>query len=404
MSRALTHEHLHEVAAAHREEGHAGLAGHSLGQQGLAGARRTYEECPLGNLSTQFGVFLGVLQEVDNLLHLFLRTHLAGHVLERDAQVVALLIHLGLALAHAEHATAGSSAHPAEEDDHQGHEEHHPGQVDDGVEHVAVFLVLVGDVAIELARLLGLVEELLHVVDRTELHLDVGVGTGLLDVGLEDILDELGLHVHAERLLRAVHNHLVGSAFRHPVLEIVIVVGLGYAALCPSGRGTAVAIAGEKQHAERNDDTDVNPVHVELGHVRLVLVILFHLVDLCLDGSKNDDCGSVKVGQVLQVGVRPEGLQTVEVAHLGEHHVHHHVGVVHRHPLGTVESDHAYRLLVRRLAHHVNHRVGYGVDLEWGTALADDEILADGSFHFLQVSNYYAISFFLLYSFCNVSQ
>ena len=32
-------EHLHEVRAAHRHEGHAGLAGHGPGEQGLAGAR-----------------------------------------------------------------------------------------------------------------------------------------------------------------------------------------------------------------------------------------------------------------------------------------------------------------------------------------------------------------------------
>ena len=43
-ARAHAHEHLHEVGARHREERAAGLTGHRLGQQGLAGARRAHQQ------------------------------------------------------------------------------------------------------------------------------------------------------------------------------------------------------------------------------------------------------------------------------------------------------------------------------------------------------------------------
>jgi hypothetical protein len=42
--RAHAHEHLHELAAGDAEEGHPGLAGHRLGQQRLARARRAHEQ------------------------------------------------------------------------------------------------------------------------------------------------------------------------------------------------------------------------------------------------------------------------------------------------------------------------------------------------------------------------
>ena len=103
------HEHLNEVASRHREEGHAGFSGHGLGQQRLTCSRRTNEQRSLGNLSAQFGVFLRVLQEFHNLLHFLLGTLLSGHVLERDVQVAAFLIHLGFRLAHIEDAASGTS-------------------------------------------------------------------------------------------------------------------------------------------------------------------------------------------------------------------------------------------------------------------------------------------------------
>ena len=173
-------EHLDEVGARHREERHAGLAGHGLGQQRLARSRRTYEQGALGNLAAQLGVFLRVLQEVHNLLHLLLGTGLSGHVLERDAQVAALLVHLGLRLAYAEDAAAahaGTAAAHAPHEQHPQAEDEHEGQqvVEEHLQHAALLAVVIGELAHEQAVLARLVDELLHLGHAAYLHVDVGL-------------------------------------------------------------------------------------------------------------------------------------------------------------------------------------------------------------------------------------
>ena len=67
---ADAHEHLDEVRARHREEGTPGLAGHRLGEQRLAGARRAHQQRALGQPAAEPGELLRVLQELDDLLEL----------------------------------------------------------------------------------------------------------------------------------------------------------------------------------------------------------------------------------------------------------------------------------------------------------------------------------------------
>ena len=106
---AQTHEHFLKIGTGHGEEGDTCLAGHGLGDQGLTGTGRANQQCALGQFGADIGVFLGVMQEVDDLLQAFLGLVLTGHVLEGDAGLF-FHIHLGLGLAHtAHHAVA---AHP----------------------------------------------------------------------------------------------------------------------------------------------------------------------------------------------------------------------------------------------------------------------------------------------------
>ena len=117
-------EHLDEVGAAHGEERHTSLTGYSLRQERLTGSRRTDEQCTLGYLTAQIGVFLWVLEEVDNLLHLLFGALLSSDILEGHAHLVAFLIELGLALADVEHAaTATGIAHAAGEEPKEEEEE-----------------------------------------------------------------------------------------------------------------------------------------------------------------------------------------------------------------------------------------------------------------------------------------
>ena len=72
------HEHLHELAAGNGEEGR-------LGQQGLAGARRAYQQGAFGQLGADLAVLLRVVEEVHDLAEQFLGLVLAGHVGKADS-------------------------------------------------------------------------------------------------------------------------------------------------------------------------------------------------------------------------------------------------------------------------------------------------------------------------------
>ena len=77
---AHAHVELHKVRAGDGEELHPGLPGHSLGQQGLAGARRAHQQHALGDAGPQVQVLLGLLEEADDLRQLLLLLVGAGHV------------------------------------------------------------------------------------------------------------------------------------------------------------------------------------------------------------------------------------------------------------------------------------------------------------------------------------
>jgi hypothetical protein len=89
-------EHLHEVRAADRHEGHAGLAGHGPGQERLAGPGGADQQHALGDLRPDLLEAGRGLQEVDDLADLLLDPGIAGHVLEgRRGAVAAERLGLG---------------------------------------------------------------------------------------------------------------------------------------------------------------------------------------------------------------------------------------------------------------------------------------------------------------------
>ena len=95
------------------------LACHRLGEQGLAGAGRTDQQRALRQLRADGGVFLRIVQEIDDLHQRFLCLVLSRNVAERHA---GLLFHidLGLALSDAsDPAEAAASAAAVGDDAHQ---------------------------------------------------------------------------------------------------------------------------------------------------------------------------------------------------------------------------------------------------------------------------------------------
>ena len=114
-ARADAHEHLDEVGTRHREERTAGFTGDRLGEQRLAGARRTDEQRALRQTSAELRELLRVLQELDDLLQLDLGFVAAGDVGEGDLGRVARE-QLRLRLAERERLGAAGLHLPEQED------------------------------------------------------------------------------------------------------------------------------------------------------------------------------------------------------------------------------------------------------------------------------------------------
>ena len=91
-------EHFHEVRTGNGKKWHLGLAGNCLGEQGLAGTRRTDHQHAAGNLAAQALELARVTQELDQLGDLLLGLLDAGHIGEGDLDLV-LAQHARLALA-----------------------------------------------------------------------------------------------------------------------------------------------------------------------------------------------------------------------------------------------------------------------------------------------------------------
>ena len=114
-ARADADKHLHKVRTGDGEEGHIGLAGHSTGQQGLAGSRRSDQQHALGNAPAQLLELLRLAQVFDDLLQLFLGLIHTGHVFEGDL----LLLHreqAGAALAKRQRLVAAGLHLPQHEE------------------------------------------------------------------------------------------------------------------------------------------------------------------------------------------------------------------------------------------------------------------------------------------------
>ena len=131
-ARADADEHLDEVRAGDREEGHAGLAGDRAGQQRLAGAGRAEQQHTLGDARAQRLELLGVLEELLDLVQLLDGLVSAGNVLERDLGRVDRHP-LGAALAEAHHLAAAAlhlvhqeDPEPEEQDEREDVGEHAP--------------------------------------------------------------------------------------------------------------------------------------------------------------------------------------------------------------------------------------------------------------------------------------
>ena len=257
-------KHFHEVGTAHREEWNASFSSHRLCQKSLTGSRRTYEQGALRNLTTQVGVFLRILQEIHNFLHLLLGTFLSGNVLEGNADGISLLIHFRLALsyvedaaAHVAHSAAHSARHPVDEEE----EEKQWGKAHDEAPEVVVLLVVITE-GVNLSLFHLLVGVAIHFVDRAELYFHVWVRTHVLGAHLIYIARVFRVDVYFEVAFGLVGHHAEHIAFVNVLLEL----GVGGFLGCASAQG--ISTTTEEQRNERYDNDGVEPIHVKPRHLR----------------------------------------------------------------------------------------------------------------------------------------
>ena len=83
-ARADAHEHFDEVRTGDGEERHIRFAGDGAGKQRLARSGRSDQQHALRNASAELLEFLGLTQELDDFLQLFLGLFYPRHVLECD--------------------------------------------------------------------------------------------------------------------------------------------------------------------------------------------------------------------------------------------------------------------------------------------------------------------------------
>ena len=145
---AHAHEHLHKARAGNGVEGHLGLAGHGLGQEGLARARGPDHEHALGDAPAQAGIAVRVLEKLHHLLEFLLGLLGPGHVLEGHLGV-AFGVDPGLGLAKGHHPgpAAAHALHDQRPDrDHQA-DGQDPAE-DEGVQKGVLDLALEVDVLV----------------------------------------------------------------------------------------------------------------------------------------------------------------------------------------------------------------------------------------------------------------
>ena len=150
--RSDSDKELNELGGGAGEERRSGLSGDGLGDQGLSGSRRSDQERSLGDLSSELGVLLRVLQEVDQLLELQLGVVAPGDVGKLDASLGNLL-ELGLGpskvhrSSHGSHrtATALSISSGATEEQEQTGKGHQREQQVSEQRHVVALLLGLGD-------------------------------------------------------------------------------------------------------------------------------------------------------------------------------------------------------------------------------------------------------------------
>ena len=269
-------KHFHEVRTGKREERHICLTRHGLSQECFTGSRRPYKQSSLRNLTSQFGIFVRVLQEGNNLFHFLLCTGQTCHIFEGNLLVVILIKQLRLRAANRKdiaRSHARSTGHPAHQIYPNQHQEDKRTEGNNQIqERTVAFLKTY--FRIYLAFRNQLVVKIRELVGRRNLHIDIQrlSRSRHLLAAAENFRGPCRLHRRLDRVFLVIHDHLFKDIFLCQALE-----------LRPSQlfcRCRAVAHVKRNQHGK---DKPVHPIKVEPEHlVGLIPVVVVAIVILRL--------------------------------------------------------------------------------------------------------------------------
>jgi hypothetical protein len=247
------------------------LACDGLGEQCFTRTRRADEQCALGDLRAEVGVFFRCLQEVHDLLQFLFGFVQTGHIVEGDVGALAALEDLCAALADVEDLPAGPAGAA-----HAAHHEH-PDQCD-GADEQQPLQDLLAHVVLRLYAHVHLLRS--RFLNHLLLHLRrvADVEGVLCSAGFRFAGGELFLVLFlADAVFFNGHQH--GIAVHHDALHIA----LGEVTVVVRDVDAhEVAVEIEQPHGEdHHHDHAVDPVKVEgalRGRRHLVLLEFGFLV------------------------------------------------------------------------------------------------------------------------------
>ena len=196
---ADAHIHLHKIGAGNGQELNPSLSRHRSGKQGLAGAGRAHQQNTVGNPGADLGEFLGIFQEVHNLLQFFLLLVCACHVVKSNLLPIRHSQHRpGLAeVVQGIPAIRPVHKHSPGKQQHQAHHQQGQNQIVGGV---GLFRHEV--IALQHTGFLLLLEQVVH-LQAEDLGICQGCGNGGLPIvgGAEVQRNVLILHHKLANLL-----------------------------------------------------------------------------------------------------------------------------------------------------------------------------------------------------------
>ena len=197
-------------------------------------------------------------------------TCLSGYILERDAKVSSLFVHLSLRLSDVEDTAANTSTHTGTAK-HEVEKENYHGDGKEQVQNIPqiiALLVVISKVARELSFFLLFGDKTLHLIHAADFYGDKRFRTCLLRTLTKHIADVFGLDEHLHLAFGLVHDDFRSKALFYINLELLVRCG-------STGTARDAVASHEINGHQTYKHEDINPSHVEARHLRRVIVLVF---------------------------------------------------------------------------------------------------------------------------------